>query len=260
MGKSKKRRGQAISLIFISPKGHRPLSIKTYWIVLYLVALFFATSTGISLFFLANFGSYRVRVSELSQARQQNRERNEMIGTFKREAEKLHQEIAQLIQDGDELKTKANMILPPEVKSTPQEAKKASSQPAPPHLPSIKPVNGRAIYRFADSRTLSSGLSISQKGMTFSAGKDKPVVATGDGLVEMVGQGKLYGNQVLINHGRGYKSFYGHLSKAVVAGGNRVKKGTVIGHVGETGRLAKGSTLFYQVFFNRQPVDPEKYF
>ena len=267
-------------MVFIPHKGHKTLSVKTYWFVIYLVILLLTISMGISAFFVANFRAYRAKAYEVNQARQQNRERNEMIAAFKKEAEVLRNEVTQLLQDDAELKTKANVNLLPAEKVTPPERKMTTPQPAPTktplptptpvkaeesidttsNLPSIKPVNGETIYRFGTDRTLSNGQSLSQSGITVSASKDEPVVATGDGVVEMVGYGSLYGNQVLINHGKGYKSFYGHLSKTAVASGDSVKKGDVIGYAGDAGRLAEGISLFYQVFYNRQPVDPEKYF
>jgi murein DD-endopeptidase MepM/ murein hydrolase activator NlpD len=274
----KKRREQAVSLIFIPHKGHKTLSVKTYWFVIYLIILLLAISMGISAFFVANFRAYRSKAYEVNQAKQQNRERNEMVASFKKEAEALRSEVTRLLRDDAELKTKANVNPFPAEKVTLPERKTTAPQPAPTktplptpakeeesieitsNSPSVKPVNGEVVYRFGTNRTLSNGQTISQSGTTFTASEDEPVVATGDGVVEMVGYGSLYGNQVLINHGKGYKSFYGHLSKTAIASGDSVKKGDVIGYAGDTGRLAEGASLFYQVFYNRQPVDPEKYF
>ena len=89
-----------------------------------------------------------------------------------------------------------------------------------------------------------------------------PIYATGDGVVEYVEVNRSrygYGTQVLIDHGFGYKTRYGHLSKRHVSRGDSVTRGQVIGDVGNTG-VSLGSHLHYEVRYNDIRIDPIHYF
>ncbi|MDR2886329.1 MAG: M23 family metallopeptidase [Rikenellaceae bacterium] len=88
-----------------------------------------------------------------------------------------------------------------------------------------------------------------------------PVYATGDGrvVIEAENRGTGYGIQVLIDHGFGYKTRYAHLNKALVVLGQRVRRGEVIGELGNTGR-STGPHLHYEVIYRGQHVNPVNYF
>ncbi|MFV0506620.1 MAG: M23 family metallopeptidase [Bacteroidales bacterium] len=97
-------------------------------------------------------------------------------------------------------------------------------------------------------------------GIDLSARTGTPVYATGGGVVveaeySMGG----YGKNVLIDHGFGYKTRYGHLNSIGVKVGQKVKRGEVVGGVGNTG-TSVGSHLHYEVIINDNPVDPTFYF
>jgi murein DD-endopeptidase MepM/ murein hydrolase activator NlpD len=127
--------------------------------------------------------------------------------------------------------------------------------------PAIKPVSEGWIWqRYGKRKSPFTGQPEIHEGITFVSRKDTPVLATGNGKVEKSYWDSKYGNQVLIDHGYGYKSFYGHMSRILVRPGQTVKRGSPIGYVGNTGRLAEGVGLFYQILVNRKPVDPEDYF
>ena len=97
-------------------------------------------------------------------------------------------------------------------------------------------------------------------GQDFGAALGTEVFATGDGVVELVEQNIWgYGNMVLINHGYGYKTRYAHLSEFAVEQGQKVKRGQVVGYVGNTGK-STGSHLHYEVIKNGEPVDPVHFF
>lgn len=97
-------------------------------------------------------------------------------------------------------------------------------------------------------------------GMDFAAPVGTEVFVTGDGVVEKVEKNHWgYGNLVTINHGYGYKTNYAHLSKFGVKVGQKVKRGQVIGYVGNTGK-STGSHLHYEVLKNDQPTDPIHFF
>ena len=82
--------------------------------------------------------------------------------------------------------------------------------------------------------------------------------AAADGNVEFSGWNAGYGKLVIINHGRGISTYYGHNSSNLVSAGQFVKKGTIIARVGSTGRTT-GSHLHYEIRVNGNPVNPFKY-
>ncbi len=97
-------------------------------------------------------------------------------------------------------------------------------------------------------------------GMDFTAKQGTPIYATGDGRVTFADYATNgYGRHVVIDHGFGYNTLYAHLSELKVRNGQKVKRGDVIGLVGNTG-LSAGPHLHYEVHKNGQPVDPANYY
>lgn len=98
------------------------------------------------------------------------------------------------------------------------------------------------------------------EGIDFTAPVGTEIYATGDGTVESVERAKGgYGNCIVINHGFGYVTLYAHLSKMDVKRGQKVKRGQVIGRVGNTGK-STSPHLHYEVHKGKRPVDPINYF
>ena len=96
--------------------------------------------------------------------------------------------------------------------------------------------------------------------MDFAAPVGTEVFVTGDGVVEKLEHNHWgYGNLITVDHGYGYKTQYAHLSKFAVKKGQKVKRGQVIGYVGNTGK-STGSHLHYEVLRNGIPTDPMHYF
>jgi len=131
-------------------------------------------------------------------------------------------------------------------------------------VPSIDPVNMKAPgtritssfgYRFHPiyhRPSLHSGIDISGR-------KGSPVVATGDGVVEMAASHYFgYGNCIVINHGFGYKTKYAHLKSIKVEQGQKVSKGQMIGELGNSGR-STGAHLHYEVIYMNKNVNPWNY-
>jgi murein DD-endopeptidase MepM/ murein hydrolase activator NlpD len=85
-----------------------------------------------------------------------------------------------------------------------------------------------------------------------------PIYAADSGSVEVSGWGRGYGNQVVIDHGGGKKTRYGHMSKTLVRKGNTVEKGQVIGLMGSTG-WSTGSHLHFEVIINGGKYNPLNY-
>jgi hypothetical protein len=97
-------------------------------------------------------------------------------------------------------------------------------------------------------------------GIDFSAQKGTETYATGDGIVVEVEKGHWgYGNMVTIDHGFGYKTRYAHLQKAAVRKGQKLKRGQLIGYVGNTGKTT-GVHLHYEVLKNDVQIDPINFF
>ena len=92
-------------------------------------------------------------------------------------------------------------------------------------------------------------------GLDISADKGTPVYATADGTVDLASRVGEYGNLIVVNHGFGISTRYGHLSKFLVEPGQQVKRGQLIAYVGATGR-ATGSHLHYEVTINGRLLNP----
>ena len=97
-------------------------------------------------------------------------------------------------------------------------------------------------------------------GMDFTAEQGTPIYATGDGVVEVAdANAQGYGNHVVINHGFGYQTLYGHMSKIATTTGKKVKRGDLIGYVGSTG-LSTGPHVHYEVIKNGEKVNPINFY
>jgi murein DD-endopeptidase MepM/ murein hydrolase activator NlpD len=94
--------------------------------------------------------------------------------------------------------------------------------------------------------------------MDIAAPHGKEVNAPSDGTVVFAGLEGGYGNVIVIDHGYGIKTRYGHLSKMLVKAGDRVKRGVPIAAVGNTGR-STGPHLHYEVRVNGIPQNPRKF-
>lgn len=97
-------------------------------------------------------------------------------------------------------------------------------------------------------------------GMDFTAPIGTEVYATGDGVVKEVKTSRVgFGRWVVIDHGFGYETLYGHLNEFNVKKGQKVKRGSVIGYVGSAG-TSSGPHLHYEVHKNGKAVNPQYYY
>ncbi len=97
-------------------------------------------------------------------------------------------------------------------------------------------------------------------GMDFACPMNTPIYSTGDGVVQRAdANASGYGNHVVINHGYGYQTLYGHMTKFVVYPGQKVKRGAIIGYVGSTG-LSTAPHVHYEVIKNGEKVNPINFF
>ena len=96
--------------------------------------------------------------------------------------------------------------------------------------------------------------------MDFTAPKGTEIYATGNGIIEATNKSRRgYGNHIIINHGYGYKTLYAHMYKIKVRKGQRVKRGEVIGSVGNSG-VSVGPHLHYEVLKNNRKINPVNFY
>ena len=131
-------------------------------------------------------------------------------------------------------------------------------------MPAIIPISNKDLTRTASGFGLRVHpiykITMFHYGMDFTAPQGADIYVTGDGVVESILYSKRgYGNHIIINHGFGYKTLYAHLDRFNVRKGQKVKRGDVIGFVGNTG-LSLASHLHYEVHLNDVPVDPSNYY
>jgi murein hydrolase activator len=117
------------------------------------------------------------------------------------------------------------------------------------------PVNGPVLTRFGTQRHPQFGTAIFRRGIDIEARTGDEVRAVHDGQVVYADWYKGYGRLVIVDHGEGLYTLYGHLSQLEVSGGDRVARGKVIGLAGDTGSL-KGSKLYFEVRRNGEAEDP----
>ena len=121
--------------------------------------------------------------------------------------------------------------------------------------PSIWPVHGWLSAGYGMRADPFTGDRDFHPGLDISAERGTPILATADGRVEVAAPNGDYGNLVVLDHGYGLVTRYGHLSKFAVWHGRDVKRGDVIGYVGATGR-ATGPHLHYEVLANGKLMNP----
>jgi murein DD-endopeptidase MepM/ murein hydrolase activator NlpD len=124
--------------------------------------------------------------------------------------------------------------------------------------PSIWPVKGWVTSGFGPRVSPFTEKPAWHDGLDIGAAANAPVQAPAQGRVTAVGFDPKLGNVVKVDHGFGIETLYGHLAKALVKEGQRVKRGEVVGLVGSTG-LATGPHLHYMVKVHGQALDPVKY-
>ncbi len=132
------------------------------------------------------------------------------------------------------------------------------------HTPAIQPVSNKDLNRIASG----FGYRIDpvyktvkmHAGLDFAAPQGTPIFATANGTITTSGnKGNGYGNHVIINHGYGYETLYGHMVKVKSNQGQKVTRGEVIGWVGSTGK-STGPHCHYEVHKNGNKIDPVYFF
>jgi len=132
-------------------------------------------------------------------------------------------------------------------------------------LPAIRPVKDQPGTRFSSGfgYRIHPIYKVRKKhpGVDFSAKKGTPIYASANGIVisnDIFG-GRGFGKHITISHGFGYHTLYAHMDKAIKKRGQRVKRGDLIGYIGNTGR-STAPHLHYEVIKNGRRVNPINYF
>lgn len=131
-------------------------------------------------------------------------------------------------------------------------------------IPAIQPISKEDLTRMAsgygwrqDPFTKARKM---HKGMDFTSPKGTPIYATGNGkVIRADSRATGFGKHIRIDHGFGYTTLYGHLSKYNVKKGDKVKRGDLIGYVGSTGR-SRAPHLHYEVWYNKKAINPINFY
>jgi murein DD-endopeptidase MepM/ murein hydrolase activator NlpD len=131
-------------------------------------------------------------------------------------------------------------------------------------IPAIQPVSNKDLERVASGfgYRIDPVYKVSKMhaGLDFTAPTGTPIYATADGRIKSANYNSGgYGNHVVINHGYGYETLYGHMVRIKARTGQAVKRGDIIGWVGSTGK-STGPHCHYEVHKNGSPVDPVYFF
>jgi len=125
-------------------------------------------------------------------------------------------------------------------------------------MPTVAPVRGWVTSDFGFRRSPISGNRQLHEGVDIASPFGAPVIASGDGVVTLSGRHGGLGKELVVDHGYGLATVYGHNSEVLVKEGDHVRRGQIIARVGSTGR-STGPHLHYEVRMNGVPVDPKQF-
>jgi murein DD-endopeptidase MepM/ murein hydrolase activator NlpD len=124
--------------------------------------------------------------------------------------------------------------------------------------PNIWPVEGPITAAFGERIDPFNGEGAFHSGIDIGAAIGQPIIAPADAIVVFANFMGGYGRAVVLDHGHGITTRYGHMKSLAVFGGEHIHRGDTIGYVGDTGR-STGPHLHYEVRINDTPVNPHKY-
>ena len=124
--------------------------------------------------------------------------------------------------------------------------------------PNLWPVEGLVTGSFGERIDPFNGEGAFHRGVDISSSVGQPVIAPADGVVTYADFLGGYGRAVIIDHGHGLTTRYGHLANFAVIAGQEIHRGDTLGYVGLSGR-STGPHLHYEVRINDTPVNPRKY-
>ncbi len=126
------------------------------------------------------------------------------------------------------------------------------------HTPTIRPCDGVLSRGFGMHNDPFTGSYQPHNGIDIAAARNTPVLATAGGIVRYTGYQTKLGNTVVIDHGNGIRTYYGHLNKIKVRKGQRISRRDLVGLVGSSG-YSTGPHLHYEVRIGGKAANPYKY-
>lgn len=186
--------------------------------------------------------------------------------TIEKIAQRYEVEVNNLLEynklaDASAIETNQILLIPggtmPE-EPKPQPPASTSSRFALFDIPPSATVTGAKLQWPTTGHKISQYFKWRHTGIDISGNYSSPIYAADDGRAEAVGWGSGYGNRVIVNHGNGLKTLYGHASKLFVSTGDSIKRGQVIGMIGCTG-WCTGAHVHFEVIVNGSKVNPLSY-
>ncbi len=238
------------SIVFSSTNSatsrHFFLSRKVFFAIAFILSLVLI----FIIFGLVKYSALSYRIIEMELLRRRNAEMEKEFS--KLETIKKNLEIAQ----AENQKIKAMLgidkspaeVVPSFEKIENKYEKEINDSKKDENLPYLLPVLGQISRKFSEEH----------KGIDIAAPMYSPVISAAGGKVVSVGWDSLYGNYIVIEHSKNYKTFYGHLHSILVKFGDVVSAGKIIGSLGSTGK-STSPHLHYEVIFQGQSVDPIVY-
>lgn len=130
-------------------------------------------------------------------------------------------------------------------------------------LPAIQPLENKDLRRVASGFGIRWHPIIKTRkmhfGMDFSAKTGTPIYATANGVIKRISSKGSFGKHIIINHGFGYETLYAHMNRFATRKGQKVKRGEIIGYVGNTG-MSAGPHLHYEIRKDGKRLDPINFY
>lgn len=127
------------------------------------------------------------------------------------------------------------------------------------HVPSISPATGRFTSGFGMRvHPVTGELEKMHYGIDISNNRWTPIYSTADGIVTLSKYQEFFGNYIVVSHGNGYETKYGHMEKPIVKEGQIVTRNQILGYMGRTGR-ATGIHVHYEVWHDEVAQNPINY-
>jgi len=267
------------------------------WAVKFLIALIavFLGGSGVAIF---RYATFELNVNALKHLKNENSNLKREIAKLKSETAKINEKLSQLVEANNRLRLAAGLDpVPKEIllmgmggnlEELPSESKNdlkfvksevdrllnlaqfqlesfstvakklEEDSKIREHTPSILPTAGYFTSGFGMRRDPFTGQMAFHEGIDIAAPIGTPVIAPANGIVVSSRWDQGYGLVIEIDHGLGIKTRYAHLQRAKVTPGQYVKRGEIIGYVGNTGR-STAPHLHYEVRVGDNPVNPVKY-
>ena len=182
-------------------------------------------------------------------------EKQEMIIALENDGIEIDEEIDSLLAYNQELQAQIDSIIN-NINNGSENQDKVEQLPSESGF--LRPVGGEITTYFGPRINPVTGLPGNHNGMDYAGSFGESILATKSGVVEYVGWIEGYGNTVILNHGNGVQSLYGHAQGFNVTYGQTVSQGDVIAFVGSTGQ-STGPHLHFEIIVNGQRVDPYDY-